>query len=91
MGKDRAFLNRIGHAPEPVRRQGTAVVTAAHTHPVRISNQTLPVGARVRYGCSPPLVGVVVRRDGGSHWVEFPVFGVLRCNTFDLKVLREGE
>lgn len=67
------------------------VVGASQTQPVRVSSVEYAPGTRVRYACSPPMFGVVVRRDGGSHWVAFPEHGELRCNTFDLKVLREGE
>lgn len=64
---------------------------ASQTQPVRVSTREYAPGTRVRYACSPPMLGVVVRRDGGSHWVAFPGEGELRCNTFDLRVLREGE
>lgn len=57
----------------------------------RLSEKEYAPGTRVRYACSPPLCGVVVKRDGGSHWVEFPNEGMLRCNTYDLRVLKEGE
>lgn len=112
MGDQRAFLNRIGHAPAASSEEVRELMQQTKTHArrrggiktnpsdenakiwradQRLCEKEYEAGTCVRYACDPPLFGVVVKRDGGSHWVEFPQHGTLRCNTYDLKVLKEGE
>ena len=75
--------DRVGKGP----RNGPVLPGSGNPKP----GPSFAPGTPVRYNCSPPVYGVVLREDRGCHWIDAGEHGELRCATGDLRRLREGE